>query len=76
MEILTPESARFATRPATPPTASENQNEGITILYTEIAVAAESLPPGDMRVAVLLTPLGEKWPQLLAPALTRLEDWK
>ena len=68
VEILTPDSARFSARPATPPTKAENQNEGITILSTRI----ETKQGTDARIAVLLTPVGEKWPELPAPALQHI----
>jgi hypothetical protein len=77
VEILTPESARFATRPATPPTAVEEQNQGITALFAEIAAPPSSASTAsNARVAVLLTPVGEKWPKLPAPKLVPLEEWK
>ena len=75
-EILAPESARFATRPAKPPTAVENQNAGVAILFAEIAARPKSEGPVDVRIAVLLTPVGEKWPQLPRPPLIPLEEWK
>lgn len=74
VEILAPAHARFATRPARPPTAREEQNEGITELLAEVPPAAGG--PADVRVAVLLTPTGERWPERPAPALTPLEDWR
>jgi hypothetical protein len=72
VEILTPAHARFATRPATPPTKAEHQNEGITILFTRVDAASGS----DARIAVLLSPVGEKWPQLPVPEIVALEEWK
>lgn len=75
VEILTPETARFATRPARPPTTAEDQNEGISALVAEIP-AAVGERAADTRVAVLLTPVGEKWPQLPAPRLVPLEEWR
>ena len=72
VEILAPENARFSTKPARPPTNLEAQNEGITILSTHI----ETVQGRDAQVAVLLTPVGEKWPQLPPPALRPLDEWK
>jgi hypothetical protein len=72
MEILAPADARFATRPATPPTAAEAPNPGIT----EVAFETGAATGGRVRLAVLLTPVGEKWPALPRPALEPLDDWK
>ncbi|HWA26609.1 MAG TPA: heparinase II/III family protein [Lacunisphaera sp.] len=74
VEILSPETARFATRPATPPTVVEEQNAGITELVAE--VPAKTGEESDVRIAVLLTPVGDKWPARPAPTLEPLEEWK
>jgi hypothetical protein len=76
VEILEPKSARFATRPARPPTSAENQNDGVTVLFAEIARPTISGTPSSIRIAVLLTPVGEKWPTLPPPPLVPLEEWK
>jgi hypothetical protein len=73
VEILAPANAVFSTHPATPPTTRENQNPGITALEAVVPPAATA---GDVRVAVLLTPVGEKWPPRPAPDLTPLATWK
>ena len=68
VEILAPASARFSESPATPPTTTERQNEGVSAL-------SANLTPGtpDIRLAVLLTPVGNHWPaQLPPPTLTPL----
>jgi len=72
-EILAPAHARFETRPAKPRTAAENQNRGVTVLAVEIPGTAAA---SDVRLAVLLTPVGEKWPARAAPAIVPLDDWK
>lgn len=74
VEILTPETTRFTTRPATPPTAVEEQNQGITELIAEVPATAGQ--ETNVRIAVLLTPVGEKWPVRPAPVLGALEAWK
>ncbi|HEY4302766.1 MAG TPA: heparinase II/III family protein [Candidatus Didemnitutus sp.] len=74
MEILAPAGARFATRPATPPTAAEAQNKGVTEITFEVTPAGADR--GGIRLAVLLTPVGAKWPTLPPPPLTPLDDWK
>jgi hypothetical protein len=73
VELLAPTSARFVTRHAVPPTAKENQNEDITVLEAEIPAAHTRR---DMRIAVLLSPVGEKWPQRAVPEIVPLESWK
>ena len=73
VEILSPANAVFSSRPATPPTARENQNEGITAL--EAAVPSASID-ADVRIAILITPVGEKWPVRPPPDLTALDQWK
>ncbi len=72
-EILAPAHACFTTRAATPKSSRENPNHGITVLAAEIPGGAAT---ADVRVAVLLTPVGEKWPARAAPDLIPLDDWK
>ena len=74
VEILSPATAQFTTRPARPPTAREEQNSGITELIAEIP--APSGAKSEVRIAVLLTPVGEKWPALPTPPLEPLNNWK
>jgi hypothetical protein len=73
MEILAPVSARFVARQAMPPTAVENQNQGITVIEATLPAATTRR---DVRIAVLLTPVGEKWISSAAPGVVALEDWK
>jgi len=69
--ILAPDDAVFQVTSTRPPTPEENQNEGTAMLTIETAPAA-----GDVRLAVLLTPSGPRWPQLPPPVLTPLRDWR
>lgn len=72
-EILSPDSAAFSTRATRPPTSAENQNAGVTMLTATVPAGVAS----DVRIAVLLTPVGEHWPAAKpAPALVSLSDWK
>ncbi len=73
VEILAPANATFLTHPATPPTAKENQNAGVTALEAIVPPAATVT---DARVAVLLTPVGADWPPRSAPELAPLATWK
>jgi hypothetical protein len=68
VELLSPAAAKFSIESATPPTVNENQNLGYSVLLATVpSVGAIS----DQRVAVLLTPVGPKWPAS-APAPTLL----
>ncbi len=73
IEILAPAGAHFTTRPATAPTAAEAKNAGITDLT---AIVPASAAETDVRLAVLLTPVGEKWTGHAAPAIVPLAQWK
>jgi hypothetical protein len=71
-EILEPDGAMFSVHPAMPPTAAEKQNEGISVLAAEIAPGSAAV-----RLVVLLTPVGDRWPESLPPpALTPLAEWR
>lgn len=73
LEILSPAGATFATHPAAAPTAAEGKNDGITELTATVPAAAAE---GDVRLAVLLTPVGEKWSVYAAPTLVPLDQWR
>lgn len=73
VEILGSVNAAFSTRAATPPTAVEEQNPGITELRITVSTADDR--PSDLRLAVLLTPVGPRWPVLPAPAVRALDRW-
>lgn len=73
IEILAPAALRFSQHPATPPTARENQNEDVTALEA-VLPASETI--ANVRIAILMTPIGDKWPDRPKPALAPLEDWK
>jgi hypothetical protein len=71
-EILSPEGVGFALAPARPPTADENPNKGVTEVRIDI-------PPGSdsVRIAVLLTPQGDRWPSAQEPPrLTPVLRWE
>lgn len=70
-EILAPEDGRFRVAPARPDTSRENANKGLTALTAE---ATANSP--DMRIVILLTPVGERWHNFPGqPAVTPLADW-
>ena len=72
-EVLPPAEGRFEIRPATPATSSENQNKGDSVLALET-------PPGgataDLRLAVVFTPVGDRWPQNPLPRITEIAEWR
>ena len=71
-EILAPGDARFTSTPANPPNPAERGNDGITVLATSTTPAT-----ADVRIAVLLTPTGDRWPTASSsPSLTALTEWK
>jgi hypothetical protein len=63
-EILAPARIQFSTTSAAPPTSAENQNAGIRRLEIQLRPGAS-----PARLAVLLTPVGDRWPVLPAPEL-------
>jgi hypothetical protein len=73
VDLLEPASARLSFGSTRPPTAAENQNEGTAMLAIDLAPEAEGRVT---RVAVLLTPVGDKWPRLRPPVLGPLADWR
>jgi hypothetical protein len=73
VQILNPANARFRVQPASPPTRAESRNEGISMLMAELPGAPEA---SDARIAVLFTPVGDKWPVLPVPELIPLGEWK
>ncbi|MCX6954331.1 MAG: heparinase II/III family protein [Verrucomicrobia bacterium] len=73
VEVLAPAGVRFDAGPVLPANARENQNPGIAALRLEVTpTSAAALT----RVAVLLTPVGDRWPVRPAPELTPLDGWR
>lgn len=70
-EILAPAGARFETLSTDPGDPRQRSNEGTRMLATVVAPNAE----GKVRLAVLLTPVGERWPASPAPDLQPLGTW-
>jgi hypothetical protein len=73
VDLQEPATARLSIGSARPPTAAENQNEGTAILAIDLTPGADG---GITRLAVLLTPVGDKWPRLGSPVLKPLTDWR
>jgi hypothetical protein len=72
VDLLEPASAKFRIGSTKPPTAAEMQNDGTTML----AIDVDPNTDGSItRLAVLLTPVGDRWPALNPPALTSLAQW-
>ncbi len=71
-KILAPADAVFAAAPATPPTAAENRNAGMSVLSVKVTPGR-----GSARIAVLLTPQDDGPAAGAAdPELVALADWK
>jgi hypothetical protein len=68
-ELLAPANARFTIMSTKPPSAQEDQNEGTSML----AVMVD--PRDAQRIAVLLTPVGQRWKTGVKPALSALNSW-
>jgi hypothetical protein len=73
LQVLEPAGARFTSRAAAPPTRREDPNTGDSLLSLEV-------PPGgamgDLRIAVVLTPEGDRWAAGPVPAVTPVADWR
>jgi hypothetical protein len=72
VDLLEPAGAKLSVGSTKPPSARENQNEGTAQLKVDLNPGAEG---GVARLAVLLTPVGDKWPKLDPPALKPLAHW-
>ena len=73
VNLLEPTTAWLHVGSTRPPTAAENQNDGTAMLAIDLAPE----PSADVtRLAVLLTPVGDKWPQQRPPTLKPLTEWR
>jgi hypothetical protein len=71
-DLLKPAMAKFYIGSTRPPTSTENQNYGTTML----AIDLDPVTDGNIScLAVLLTPVGDKWPKLNPPPLKPLNEW-
>lgn len=71
-DLLEPASAKFHIGSTKPPTPAENQNEGTSMLAIDLNPMADG---NVSRLAVLLTPNGDKWPKSDPPKLKPLVEW-
>ncbi len=72
VEILEPAAARLHLASARPPTAAESPNEGCTLLVIDVTPETNETVT---QLAVLLTPIGDRWPQQAVPTLRPLANW-
>jgi hypothetical protein len=72
VDLLEPATAKFRIGSTKPPTAAEMQNEGTTMLAMDVDPKTDG---SVTRLAVLLTPVGDKWPVLDPPTLKPLNGW-
>lgn len=71
-DLLEPAAATFRIGSTRPPTAAENQNDGTTMLAVDLSPNTDG---SVTQMAVLLTPVGNKWPHLNPPRLKALAEW-
>jgi hypothetical protein len=72
-DLLEPVAAKFYIGTTRPPTSAENQNDGTAILAIDLSPNTDR---NITRLAVLLTPVGDKWPKLDPPKPQSLVEWK
>jgi hypothetical protein len=72
-DALVPDGCRFETTSARPPTSRENPNDGFSMLTVESPPSAAA---SDLRVVVVFTPEGDKWPKDRVPYVTPIADWR
>ncbi|MCD4825719.1 MAG: DUF4962 domain-containing protein [Phycisphaerae bacterium] len=71
VEILEPAGAKFEIVSPPPPTRKkERSNKGVSMLVFRVKPADKQL-----RLAVLLTPIGKNWKQLPVPGIKPLSKW-
>ena len=73
VDALSPTQARFRIGSTKPPTAAEAQNEGTAKLVLDVPAPALT---SNLDIAVLLTPVGERWPVLPSPAPDLPSTWR
>jgi hypothetical protein len=71
-DLIGPASAKFHIGSTKPPTAAENQNLGTTMLKVDLSPDQNE---SVTRLAILLTPVGAKWPRMDLPKLKPLAVW-
>ncbi len=71
-DLLEPAGVTFHIGSTKPPTPSENQNEGTRMLAIDLTAVTDGKASS---LAVLLTPVGDKWPKLNSPELKPLAEW-
>ncbi|MEX0685700.1 MAG: DUF4962 domain-containing protein [Balneolales bacterium] len=70
-EILSPEGASFELVSTDSGDERQRSNEGTVMLATKVNGDDSRM----VRIAVLLTPVGEKWPEKKDPVLRTLDNW-
>ena len=72
-EVLAPEGGRLRVAPAAPPSAAEDPNTGCAELVLETAPRGA---PSDLRLAVVLSPVGDRWARLAPARVEPIADWR
>ena len=72
VDLLEPAEAKLSVGSTKPSLLIENQNVGTSMLRVDLNPVTQAQV---VRLAVLLTPVGEKWPKLDAPTVKPLAEW-
>lgn len=72
VELLEPAAAKLSVGSTKSRLAAENQNDGTSMLRVNLNPGTEAQA---IRLSVLLTPVGDKWPKLDPPTVKPLADW-
>jgi hypothetical protein len=72
VDLLGPAAAKLTIGSTRPPTPAENQNNSTNMLKVDVSPGADERV---LRLALLLTPVGDKWPKLNPPVLKPMAEW-
>jgi hypothetical protein len=72
VDLLAPAAAKLSVGSTKPRLAAENQNDGTSMLRVDLNPGTEAQA---VRLAVLFTPVGDKWPKLDPPIVKPLAEW-
>ena len=72
VSILSPAGAKFKILSTAPPTKQEYSNKGTSMLALTVKPGKQK----NVRIVVLLTPIGPRWKKVSQPKLLPLSKWK
>jgi hypothetical protein len=73
VDLLSPAGSRLGIQSAQPPTPAEDPNHGDALLSLETPAQGTL---SDLRIAVLLTPVGSQWTRTPVPEISEIADWR